>query len=665
MIRKFLDLAGERKKQLYLAWLFQALTSICEGAIYFMLFLAIKDILDGSFTREKLIQYSLMFLVYTVLHFVFYYFTIAKQRPVSYAMMRDERLSIAAKIKQFPLYYFTKDKISQLTSLFTTDLSFVEMNIMEIIAGFVSSMIMTVVFALMLLSVDWRMALLLFVGIIPGYILYQQFQKSMVQLGEQKKNAQVVMIDSTLEYVQGMETIKAYRLEQSGKLVENQVDRYCTASDRYEATLTNWSMGYKICLNLGLFLSLGVGIAMVRSGSLTPATYLFFAIMGIIFYRPLEALMGSFAMMNLANASLDNIAEINNLPTENEKQGTTQFADTQADVRFENVSFSYDGKREAVSHVSFSAKPGTITALVGPSGSGKSTLLNLIPGFITPKNGRILLNGKDAAALKHSDLVRHVSVVFQEVYLFQDTMMNNIRMGNQSTTDEQVIEAAKKAHCHEFIEKLPQGYQTIISEGGASLSGGERQRIAIARALATNPKVLLCDEATSALDPNTTHAILTLIKDINKKLGITVVVITHQMSVVEEICDSVAILDGGVVVEQGEVREIFANPKTAAARRLVAPNGGSAARDLSCFAPDDHVVRVTFNGSSTAKPLVASLAAEKGILVSVLSADTRDLSGQCYGSMLLKLPRDTEQAKQAAAYMRSQNGVTVEEVTGE
>ena len=137
------------------------------------------------------------------------------------------------------------------------------------------------------------------------------------------------------------------------------------------------------------------------------------------------------------------------------------------------------------------------------------------------------------------------------------------------------------------------------------------------------------------------------------------------MSVVEEICDQVAILDGGVVVEQGAVAEIFSNPKTAAAKRLVAPNGGSAARDLSSFAPDDHVVRVTFNGSSTAKPLVASLAAEKGILVSVLSADTRDLNGQCYGSMLLKLPADVEQAKQAAAYMRGQPGVTVEEVTGE
>ena len=569
MIRKFLDLAGERKKQLYLAWLFQALTSICEGAIYFMLFLAIKDILGGSFTKEKLMQYSLMFLVYTVLHFVFYYFTIAKQRPVSYAMMRDERLSIAAKIKQFPLYYFTKDKISQLTSLFTTDLSFVEMNIMEIIAGFVSSMIMTVVFALMLLSVDWRMALLLFAGIIPGYILYQQFQKSMVQLGEQKKNAQVAMIDSTLEYVQGMETIKAYRLEQSGKLVEKQVNGYCTASDRYEATLTNWSMGYKICLNLGLFLSLGVGITMVRSGSLASATYLFFAIMGIIFYRPLEALMGSFAMMNLANASLDNIAEINNLPTENEKQGTTQFADTQADVRFENVSFSYDGKRDAVSHVSFSAKPGTITALVGPSGSGKSTLLNLIPGFITPKNGRILLNGKDAATLKHSDLVRHVSVVFQEVYLFQDTMMNNIRMGNQSATDEQVIEAAKKAHCHEFIEKLPQGYQTIISEGGASLSGGERQRVAIARALSLKPDAIIADEPTSALDVSVRAQILNLLTDLKKELGLSMVFISHDIQTVRYISDNIIVMNKGKAVERGTAAEVFNNPKDDYTRLLL------------------------------------------------------------------------------------------------
>ena len=276
--------------------------------------------------------------------------------------------------------------------------------------------------------------------------------------------------------------------------------------------------------------------------------------MGIIFYRPLEALMGSFAMMNLANASLDNIAEINNLPTENEKQGITQFADTQADVWFENVSFSYDGKREAVSHVSFSANPGTITALVGPSGSGKSTLLNLILGFVTPKNGRILLNGKDAATLKHSDLVRHVSIVFQEVYLFQDTMMNNIRMGNQSATDEQVIEAAKKAHCHEFIEKLPQGYQTVISEGGASLSGGERQRVAIARAILKDSPIILLDEALSSLDAENAVAIQKGIEEMIK--GKTVFLVSHTLSYIQN-ADQILVLSDGVLQGCGKHDELL------------------------------------------------------------------------------------------------------------
>ena len=262
----------------------------------------------------------------------------------------------------------------------------------------------------------------------------------------------------------------------------------------------------------------------------------------------------AFAMMNLANASLDNIAEINNLPTENEKQGTTQFADTQADVRFENVSFSYDGKRDAVSHVSFSAKPGTITALVGPSGSGKSTLLNLIPGFVTPKNGRILLNWKDAATLKHSDLVRHVSVVFQEVYLFQDTMMNNIRMGNQSATDEQVVEAAKKAHCHEFIEKLPQGYQTVISEGGASLSGGERQRVAIARAILKDSPIILLDEALSSLDAENAVAIQKGIEEMIK--GKTVFLVSHTLSYIQN-SDQILVLSDGILQGCGKHEELL------------------------------------------------------------------------------------------------------------
>ena len=307
-----------------------------------------------------------------------------------------------------------------------------------------------------------------------------------------------------------------------------------------------------------------------------------------------------------------------------------------------------DGAVKALQNINLTIPDGSIYGIIGMSGAGKSTLVRCINLLERPTGGSVVIDGVAMETLSPASLRkrrREITMIFQQFnLLMQRTCLKNV------------------CFPMELLEMV--GLPDKANAYPAQLSGGQKQRIAIARALATNPKVLLCDEATSALDPNTTHSILTLIKDINRKLGITVVVITHQMSVVEEICDSVAILDGGVVVEQGSVQEIFANPKTAAAKRLVAPNGGSAARDLSCFAPDDHVVRVTFNGSSTAKPLVASLAAEKGILVSVLSADTRDLSGQCYGSMLLKLPAELAAAQQAVEYMRSQSGVTVEEVTG-
>ena len=318
----------------------------------------------------------------------------------------------------------------------------------------------------------------------------------------------------------------------------------------------------------------------------------------------------------------------------------------------------------ALQGINLAINKGDIFGVIGKSGAGKSTLVRCINMLERPTGGSIFFEGKDMCRLSESELRaarRSMGMIFQQFnLLMQRSCLKNICFPMELAGVKKA-EAEKRAR--ELLEVV--GLPDKANAYPAQLSGGQKQRIAIARALATDPKVLLCDEATSALDPNTTHAILTLIKDINKKLGITVVVITHQMSVVEEICDHVAILDGGVVVEEGSVQEIFSNPKTPAAKRLVAPNGGSAARDLSSFAPDDHVVRVTFNGSSTAKPLVASLAAEKGVLVSVLSADTRDLSGQCYGSMLLKLPADVEQAKQAAAYMRAQPGITVEEVTGE
>ena len=322
-----------------------------------------------------------------------------------------------------------------------------------------------------------------------------------------------------------------------------------------------------------------------------------------------------------------------------------------------------DGAVQALRDINLTIPDGMIYGIIGLSGAGKSTLVRCINLLERPTEGQVVIDGTEMQSLTPAQLRQRrqkIAMIFQQFNL----LMQRSCLANVCFPME--LAGVKKADAEKRARELLQTVGLPDKAGAypAQLSGGQRQRVAIARALATDPKVLLCDEATSALDPDTTRSILGLIREINQKMGITVVVITHQMSVVEAICDRVAILDGGQVVEEGTVQEIFAKPKTAAARRLVAPGGGKASRELASFAPDDHVIRLTFNGSSTEKPLVASLAAETGILVSVLSADTRDLNQKCFGSMLLRLPRDVAEARRAMEYIRTQPGVTVEEVTG-
>ena len=322
-----------------------------------------------------------------------------------------------------------------------------------------------------------------------------------------------------------------------------------------------------------------------------------------------------------------------------------------------------DGAVQARRDINLTIPDGMIYGIIGMSGAGKSTLVRCINLLERPTEGQVVIDGTEMQSLTPAQLRQRrqkIAMIFQQFNL----LMQRSCLANVCFPME--LAGVKKADAEKRARELLQTVGLPDKAGAypAQLSGGQRQRVAIARALATDPKVLLCDEATSALDPDTTRSILGLIREINQKMGITVVVITHQMSVVEAICDRVAILDGGQVVEEGTVQEIFAKPKTAAARRLVAPGGGKASRELASFAPDDHVIRLTFNGSSTEKPLVASLAAETVILVSVLSADTRDLNQKCFGSMLLRLPRDVAEARRAMEYIRTQPGVTVEEVTG-
>ena len=316
-----------------------------------------------------------------------------------------------------------------------------------------------------------------------------------------------------------------------------------------------------------------------------------------------------------------------------------------------------DGDFQALKDVNLSIPDGEIYGIIGMSGAGKSTLVRCINMLERPTEGEVLINGQNLCTMSEKELRqqrRDITMIFQQFnLLMQRTCLKNVCFPMEISGVPKA-EAVKRGM--ELLELV--GLPDKANAYPAQLSGGQKQRVAIARALATNPKVLLCDEATSALDPNTDHAILQLISDINKRLGITAIIITHQMSVIEEICSRVAILDAGVVVEEGSVKDIFANPQTAAAKRLVFPNSDTYAEHLKT----NRVIRVVFNGGTSYEPLIASLAIDCGIKANILGAETKNVNGQAFGYMLLGLPENDAEANKALAYIRSREGVSAEEV---
>ena len=331
-------------------------------------------------------------------------------------------------------------------------------------------------------------------------------------------------------------------------------------------------------------------------------------------------------------------------------------------IRIENLSKTFDGAggRVAALHdINLTIEDGDIYGIIGMSGAGKSTLVRCINLLERPTEGRVVIDGVDMTALSPAELRdarRSITMIFQGFnLLMQKNCLKNIcfPMELAGVPKHKAVERA-----HELLDMV--GLPDKAKAYPAQLSGGQQQRIAVARALATNPKVLLCDEATSALDPNTTHSILGLIREINKRLGITVIVITHQMSVVEEICSHVAILDNGEVVESGAVGTVFASPKSAAARRLVFPNGA----DDSVSNPlHETRMRIIFNGAAAAStPWIAKMAQEKNVLVNIVSAATRTIDDKTYGSMLIGVPGGAVHAKIVKDYLGAIENVTVEEV---
>ena len=332
-------------------------------------------------------------------------------------------------------------------------------------------------------------------------------------------------------------------------------------------------------------------------------------------------------------------------------------------IEIQNLSKTFPvsgGTVEALKDISLTIPDGEIYGIIGMSGAGKSTLVRCINMLERPTSGKVIIDGKDLGSLTQAQLReerRNITMIFQGFnLLMQRNCLKNVCFPLELAGYKKK-EAVERAT--ELLELVGLGEK--LKSYPAQLSGGQQQRVAIARALATHPKIMLCDEATSALDPQTTQSILSLIKDIHDKLGLTVIIITHQMSVVEQICTRVAILNHGTVVEEGAVSEVFASPKSQEAKQLVYPEGYQQAIETE---REEHLIRVVFNGASaTQTPLIAKMAMEENIMASILFASTRSLGDKAYGNMLLGISGGKEQMEKAVAYLRRIPDIHVEEVT--
>ena len=334
-------------------------------------------------------------------------------------------------------------------------------------------------------------------------------------------------------------------------------------------------------------------------------------------------------------------------------------------IQIEHLTKHFGGGQDAVAaleDINITIREGEIFGVIGLSGAGKSTLVRCVNLLERPTSGRVVVDGREMTALSPKELRqarKSIGMIFQSFnLLMQRTALENICFPLELAGQSRKEAAARARALLELVDLAGKA-----NAYPSQLSGGQKQRVAIARTLATSPKVLLCDEATSALDPKTTRDILRLVRDINQRLGITVVVITHDMKVIEAVCHRVAILDHGHVAETGTVEEVFSHPRTEAGRRLVYPDGVPAELLRQNWSQGGgRVIRVAFNGGTAYQPLIASLAIDRGVKANILGADTRNIGGRAFGTMLLGLPAEEDQAAKALAYIRGQKDITVEEV---
>lgn len=538
-------------KKSILAGFFHAVFNALEfGAIYYML----VNIFSKTLAYKAIFVCLGILVISLVGKIMTQKISQMAQTHAGYFMAAHKRIEIGEKIKRVPMGFFSSFSLGRLTAIATSSLSQAEMWVPMLLVLVLGGVLNTLVFVLGTLIFNVKVGLVAAAGVIVFFIVTSMMEKKSSANADKMTETQTRLTKEVLATLQGMQVIKSYNLggENNRDLRKSIKDTSRILLD-LEKSVAPYTVIQRIVMGITTVAMVYVSLNLNLSSELPLAETILMIMASFIIFEGLIGAGSNMAILRACENAIDSVGFIDSMP--DMKEGSITEPIKNHNIVFKDVSFSYDD-RPILKDVSAEIKENTMTAIVGPSGSGKTTFCNLIARFWDVNSGEILIGGKNIKDYKIENLMNSISMVFQDVYLFEDTIENNIKFGKQNASHEEVVQAAKKARCHEFIEALPEGYNTLIGEGGASLSGGEKQRISIARAMLKDAGIIIFDEATANIDPENEDKLKEAIESLTKNK--TVIMIAHRLKTIRN-ADQILVLKDGEIVERGSHEELIKN----------------------------------------------------------------------------------------------------------
>ena len=591
ILHRIVCMTGKYSSRIRASYITSFIKGIMMKAPLIFSFIVISLFMKGQM-QEKICLYLGIGLVLCIaVEAVFEHITNVLQSATGYEVFADMRMRLGDHLRKLPMGYFTEGNMGKISTVLCTDMVFIEECCMTVLSELVTFMISQGLMTLMMFVMDIRLGISALAVVLAFVIVGNCMMKTTLAHSKTKQEGSESLTEEVLDFAEGIGIIKSFNmLGEKSKSLSAEFEKSCKESIDFEKSYGPWARALYLTYGIGTSFMLAVAGLLYAKGEMSPDYMVGMILFLFDLFISIESYYGQITRLTVTAASLDRIEEVfkaeelhdsvdtalstdgketrkdsaDMAKSESAKETGKDSNDTvflentkeaQKDslVEYSDVSFGYTGKN-VLNHISFSMKKGEMTALVGPSGSGKSTIASLLARFWDIREGMIKLNGKDIKNISLGSLMDQISMVFQRVYLFKDTIYNNIAMGRPDATREEVVEAAKKARCYDFIRSLPEGFDTVIGEGGASLSGGEKQRISIARCILKDSPIVILDEATASVDADNERAIQEAISELCKNK--TLLVIAHRLKTIKD-ADQILVVSDGKIIERGNHNKLM------------------------------------------------------------------------------------------------------------